>query len=566
MKKTFEIKSSTMKLIMIAIAVFGIIFGVVSVTQNWGKNPGTITTEDAIKRLNDLYRPLRVNMLAPKKDPSILMDNSDEEMAVLPDISQYPFVVNPNADNFLTLYASSEKTGTGYAGWMTELAEQFNKSGITIDGSPVSVGVRSVPSGIGAAFIYSGKYTPDLFAPSSELWGDIILGKGVSVRLLEKRLAGNVAGVVLSKKKSEELTQKHGTLDGAAIVSSILDGELVVGYADALSSSEGLNFVLTALQTFDSKNPLSDTAVAQLKKFQDHIPYVAYDASQLKDSTVLGTLDGFVGDYQMYVNAPELQAYAFIPLGVRHDQPVYAVGELTPLKEKIAEAFIDFCKTPEAQKLAGEKGFNGLEDYAYNHENPDGTTILQVQETWKKEKSGTRDMTAVFVADISGSMEGSPMLKLKASLNRAATVIDSNTNIGLVTFSDEVNIALPIAKFDQNQKAFFYNAVKSMWAGGGTAMFDAIVVGEKMLMDAQEQNPNTKLMLFVLTDGETNRGYDFGKIEAITRNLRIPIYTIGYNADIDILQRVSDINEATTMNAETDNVIYKLESLFNAQM
>ena len=564
MKKVFE--NNVVKLLTIAVVVFGVIFIVVSATQNWGKTTNTITTEASVKRLNDLYGTLRVNLLAPKKDPSILIGEGEDDIAVLPDISQYPFVVNPATDNYLTVYASSEKTGAGYANWLTETAEQFNRSGVTLDGKPVSVGIRSVPSGVGAAFIYSGKYTPDLFAPSSELWGDVVTAKGATVRLMEKRLAGNVAGIILSKKKSDELGQKYGTLDGNAVVNGIVNGELMIGYADALSSSEGLNFVITALRTFDSGNPLSDTAISQLKKFQDHIPYIAYDASQLKASTVIGTLDGFVADYLMYTNSPELQSYVFIPFGVRHDQPVYEVGDLSAIKQQIAAAFVEHCKSAAAQTLATEKGFNGLESYAYAAGQPEGALILQIQEAWKKEKSGTRDMTAVFVADISGSMEGSPLLKLKASLNRAATVIGSNTNIGLVTFSDEVNIALPIAKFDQNQKAYFYNAVRSMGAGGGTAMFDAIIVGEKLLVDAQAQNPNTKLMLFVLTDGETNRGYEFDKIEGITRDLRIPIYTIGYNADIDVLQQVSDINEATTMNAETDNVIYKLESLFNAQM
>ena len=97
-------------------------------------------------------------------------------------------------------------------------------------------------------------------------------------------------------------------------------------------------------------------------------------------------------------------------------------------------------------------------------------------------------------------------------------------------------------------------------------MFDAIVAAQKMLIDAKLRNPNTKLMLFVLTDGETNRGYSFRDIEGITRGTKIPIYTIGYNADIEILQKVSNINEAATMNADSDNIIYRIESLFNAQM
>ncbi|MCL1917106.1 MAG: extracellular solute-binding protein [Peptococcaceae bacterium] len=62
-------------------------------------------------------------------------------------------------------------------------------------------------------------------------------------------------------------------------------------------------------------------------------------------------------------------------------------------------------------------------------------------------------------------------------------------------------------------------------------------------MDAKSRNPNTKLMLFVLTDGESNRGFVFKDIENIAKGTRIPIYTIGYNADLDVLQELSDINE-----------------------
>ena len=35
--------------------------------------------------------------------------------------------------------------------------------------------------------------------------------------------------------------------------------------------------------------------------------------------------------------------------------------------------------------------------------------------------------------------------------------------------------------------------------------------------------------------------YEFDDIEEITRGIRIPIYTIGYNADIDVLEEVSNI-------------------------
>jgi Ca-activated chloride channel family protein len=207
-----------------------------------------------------------------------------------------------------------------------------------------------------------------------------------------------------------------------------------------------------------------------------------------------------------------------------------------------------------------------MDNYMYEFAKADGATISEAQKNRKKEKSGSRDLTAVFVADISGSMDGAPLIMLKESLNSAAKYIVPETHVGLVTFSDNVNIALPISKFDLNHRSYFTGAIMDMQAGGSTAMYDAIIVATKMLMDAQAQNPNTKLMLFVLTDGETNKGHNLKDVEAMLSNLKIPIYTIGYNANISILQRISSINEAASINADTDDVIYKLESLFNAQM
>ena len=46
----------------------------------------------------------------------------------------------------------------------------------------------------------------------------------------------------------------------------------------------------------------------------------------------------------------------------------------------------------------------------------------------------------------------------------------------------------------------------------------------------------------------------------------MPCYTIGYNANLSALSELSAINEAASINADNDDVIYSLKSLFNAQM
>ena len=107
-----------------------------------------------------------------------------------------------------------------------------------------------------------------------------------------------------------------------------------------------------------------------------------------------------------------------------------------------------------------------------------------------------------------------------------------------------------------------------MNAGGSTAMFDGIIVATKMLMDEKAKNPQAKLMLFVLTDGQTNTGHSLNDVEDVLKALKIPIYTIGYGSDADLqeLQIVSNINEATSLNADTEDVVYQLGNLFNAEI
>ena len=63
-----------------------------------------------------------------------------------------------------------------------------------------------------------------------------------------------------------------------------------------------------------------------------------------------------------------------------------------------------------------------------------------------------------------------------------------------------------------------------------------------------------------------NVGCNLNKIDGIVKSLSIPVYTIGYNANLDELGQLSAINEAATINADSEDVVYKLGSLFNAQM
>ena len=160
-----------------------------------------------------------------------------------------------------------------------------------------------------------------------------------------------------------------------------------MGYTNPFASATGLNFLVSTLSTFDTSNPLSEQAINGFTEFQTNIPLVAYTTLQMRSSAESGMLDGFIMEYQTYINSPELKVdYVFTPFGYRHDSPLYSVGNLSDEKQAILDKFIEFYKDDKYEALAIEYGFNNLNDYKCEVSNFDGDTIIQAQSYGKKIK------------------------------------------------------------------------------------------------------------------------------------------------------------------------------------
>ena len=513
--------------------------------------------------LPTIIKGIDVTNVAHKGVP-IEIDGTDLK-DILPDISKYPPQVEKSTTSYIEIFSSPEKAGSGTDGWLTEVARDFNRAEMIIEGKQVSVRLRGIASGQGADYITSQKHLPDAYTPSNELWGEMIISRGTKAELIQKRLAGNVAGILLTKAKREELEGRYGKINITTIINAVAKNQLQMGYTNPLASSTGLNFLISTLQAIDGSNPLSYRAVSGFESFQDNIPVVAYTTLQMRESARSGILEGFILEYQTYINTPDIRSYEFIPFGVRHDSPIYAIGEISPEKMKILSEFIDFTQREKYQKLANEYGFNGLDQYQPESGPVSGDVIIQARKIWKEEKD-PMPICAVFVADVSGSMEGEPLNKLKRSLMEGQKYIGNDNLVGLISYSDDVHIDLPISKFELKNRSLFSGAVHDLQTGGSTATFDGIAVALDMLQKEKEKDPNLKLRIFVLSDGETNRGHSLNEIRGIVEESGIPIYTIGYNADIEALREISRINEAASINADTDDVVYELRNLFNAEM
>ena len=276
---------------------------------------------------------------------------------------------------------------------------------------------------------------------------------------------------------------------------------------------------------------------------------------------------------QAYINTPELKGYTYIPAGIRHDHPVYTFSYCSEEKKEAAKLFTDYCLNNENQKLASEKGFNRHDDYLSQDTGLDGSGYLMAQKVWKENKNGGRPVVAVFITDVSGSMGGQPLNSLKMSLINASSYIGSEHYIGLVSYSNDVTVNLPINKFDAKQKAYFHGEVKNLSDSGSTATYDAVLVGLNMIQKKTKELQssgvdNVKPMLFLLTDGEQNEGYSLNRITPIVAGMKIPVYTISYNYGDNNkeLEKLSAINEVSALKASDGDIVNLLRNLFNVEL
>lgn len=524
-----------------------------------------LTEEEAKKELKSLMTQVSV-----ETNSNPVLDIYAEEASeadTLADIDTFPITVTGNGQINIEIAAATELSADAPDNWINEVAEKFNKAGYEIDGNSVSVSVRKITSGEVVTYITAGGYQPDVFIPSNAAWGMMLDSSGCKTETIAERIAGNTAGILIKKDVYDTFKEKYGDVTVGNVLTAANAGDITFAYTNPYTSSTGLNVLCAMLASFDASDPLSDTATNALMEYQKTSPPVAYTTAVLRNQAAKGIINAMVMERQAYSNTPELKNYVYTPVGIRHDHPVYTFEWTNDQEKAAANMFVEFCMSPDMQKLATDKGFNQDDDYAAQDTGMTGADYLAAQKVWKQNKNGGKPIVAVFVADVSGSMDGEPINSLKQSLISSSSYISSDHHIGLVSYSNGVTVNLPIAQFDSKQRAYFSGEVKKLSAGGGTATYDAVLTGMQMLEDYAEQVPDAKLMLFVLTDGDQNTGYSLSRITDVVGGLKIPVYSIAYNYDnVKDLETLSSINEAAQIKANSDDVVNQLRNLFNVNL
>lgn len=525
-----------------------------------------LSYDDATRELKALMSKVNVSTV---ENPTLdIYSDEISEKDTLADIDTFPITVEGSGQVIVEIAAATEFSADAPDDWLNIVAKNFNKTNPrTASGKSIGISVRKMASGEVVTYVRAGAYRPTCFIPSNDAWGKMLEASGVGVREVTDRIAGNTAGVLMEKSVYKTFIDKYQEPTIANVLKAANAGDITFAYTNPYTSSTGLNILTAMLKAFDESDPLSAKASEALLEYQKSAPPVAYTTAVLRNQAKKGVISAMVMEEQAYINTPELKSYEYFPVGIRHDHPVYAFDWNSEEENEAIQLFTEYCLNDQNQKLATEKGFNRHNEYVSQDSGLTGTGYLSAQATWKQNKNGGKPVIAVFVADVSGSMRGEPLSSLQTSMVNASSYIGSEHYVGLVSYSSSVTINLPIDKFEAKQRAYFSGEVKNLSAGGNTATYDAVLVAMDMIEKKLEEIPDAKTMIFVLTDGEQNEGFALSRITGIVGGLQIPVYAIAYNYhDTGELDTLSKVNEATTIKADTDDVVNQLRNLFNVQM
>jgi Ca-activated chloride channel family protein len=260
------------------------------------------------------------------------------------------------------------------------------------------------------------------------------------------------------------------------------------------------------------------------------------------------------------------------------DHPVGIVERdwVTPEHREAAKIYIQYLLARPQQQKAMEYGFRPASvdvplaaplDAAHGIDPKEPKTTLEVPsvevingilQAWKLEK---KHSNVVLVLDTSGSMrEEGKMQSAKEGAKQLVQLLDDSDTFSFLPFSSELHWAQEDASV-KGERPQLVQHVDSLFAGGGTALYDSINAAYQHL--AAVPNPDAKIQaVVVLTDGEDTESKMklnelMERIKYNSESRAIHVFTIGYGRDArkDILQQIADATQAKFYEGTPQNIV-----------
>jgi Ca-activated chloride channel family protein len=528
-------------------------------------------------------------------DSQLVSDVAAENVVIpaladpVPDPTTFPlYGAKPSSDPnivYIEIYSSAEKANGERQDerWLVDVAEQFNQQHQTLDsGKIIQVGIRNIPSGLGAQILATEKGKPTGYTPTNALWLELTKAEGVPVQTVTSALVPNQAIFALQPQLYQELAQ-GGKVTFEILVDAILAGKIEVGFSSPYISSTALNFLYTLLWRSANQNnkPLTQAELelpqvnSAFSTFQKQIAlttptYLDLKQIWIRDPQKFQTI---IMTYQSYVTLkkqPGFEQLAYVPFGVPELSPLVGFEWNSSSEREALRKFAAFATSTAMQKLAQQQGFEQT-DYLKRGQFPplpSGNVLKVAQSYWKQRKDGGHTVYMELVVDTSGSMEQNNRLKaVQAALRLASQQINQGNQIGLVTFSDRPTRRIALAPFNKLEQKRLFAAIDQLQPDGETALYDGLAVGLANLIEKRKADPDGHFYLLLLTDGERNEGLDFEQVKDVIKYSGVRVYPIAYGeVNQQELESIAAIREGTVYQGTPEKVQVLLKDLFQTNL
>ncbi len=258
---------------------------------------------------------------------------------------------------------------------------------------------------------------------------------------------------------------------------------------------------------------------------------------------------------------------------------------VTSQQRRAFRKFAEFVAHPVQQRLVLREGYRPVElmvsleeegslirpEYKVDPEEPKTllkvprpSVLASIRQVWRLTK---RSANIYLVADVSGSMGGGKITAAKEALISFIDQIESGREkVGLVTFTDKVENMVALGTLATNRGLLKSN-VRRLEAGGGTALYDAVIYAYDRLED--QRDPKRINAIVVMTDGKdesSRKSVHEIRFKTSTAEVPVLIFTVAYgdDADMKVLRQIADWGDGRAYKSDLETIgkLYELISQF----
>lgn len=356
----------------------------------------------------------------------------------------------------------------------------------------------------------------------------------------------------------------------SAQTNGIVERRLSMNTVQDTDVQQGVRNIETLIRHYSSRTTEFKEYIAQGSEYLD---FVALEENDLI----------YINQGKTQYNPPEKLVALYPAEGTFwHEHPfgIVQADWVTDEMEQAARTFTDYVLSPTVQEkvlAAGFRPVNPEVEVGYPItselgvdpeqpftilEVPEPAVISAVQESWSFVK---KQADVWLLIDVSGSMEGDKLTQAKEAALAFLEQTESNNRVGLMVFSTDVEIVVPIDNIESNRPRLV-EAISDLIAEGDTALYDAVIETITAMNEDSEDGDRIRAIV-LLSDGEdTASTQALNSVNVVLQDERgkqNPIIVIpvayGSGADVRSLSSIARASATRVQSGDPENIRSVLE-------